>query len=724
MAEYRFQLKPDKNNFDDLDSFLNKFKADIVRIGVAKQTNQVFALSMELLTQYHNTCKAFLERGGSPPIHILNNVYDRACKQLHEFSTSHKRQKELAKMPTYVQPEEKSIGYRWDLVKNKSTGKVTRQMVQSTFQYVSIFKQLESVFSNPELFRVYMDHNRNKHACAEDIFEDACCGSMFATNPIFSTNQNAIQIQLFTDEFDPCDPLKSISGVHKVIAFYFQIRNLPRQYLSKLDSIYLVALCNSNDLKNEYMSVNNILEVIVNDIKILENVGITIGDVNLKGGLLNMCFDNLGANICLGLSGSFSANYYCRFCETKKELCQKMTSENSVSLRTRTKYEEIIANIKDMPALSLNESCGIKSYCALNDLRSFHMLENWSVDIMHDVLEGCAQFLLNNITAFCIDNKIVSARNLEDKILFFNYGAQHKKDIPRKINVEKRSIHLSAAQTYCLMLYIPYILDEYREKLSKIWETFETMQQIVTIIFSTQIKESDIIRLTDLIEAHLTSVMEIFKIKLLPKHHFLVHYPSVIRKMGPIIFTWAMRMEAKHCVFKNIARKTKNFIDINYTLAHKHQEMLAFNDFIHVEGITFGKIKENFINLDDFEKYCDVLGALQVDVNQFMVINSATHDGIKYKSGFLIHVNSVFYPIDYILTTGDQFWLLCDISYAIERYDKYYNSLILKKNSDDVKVFNLMNLSNKNCYETFVFNREIHVIVTNLDLYHMKPINE
>ncbi|KAK5648401.1 hypothetical protein RI129_003293 [Pyrocoelia pectoralis] len=58
---------------------------------------------------------------------------------------------------------------------------------------------------------------------------------------------------------------------------------------------------------------------------------------------------------------------------------------------------------------------------------------------------------------------------------------------------------------------------------------------------------------------------------LLPTHHIMIHYPSIIRKMGPLIHLWCMRFEAKHGYFKDLVNKLKKFKNLPKTLAERHQ---------------------------------------------------------------------------------------------------------------------------------------------------------
>ena len=60
--------------------------------------------------------------------------------------------------------------------------------------------------------------------------------------------------------------------------------------------------------------------------------------------------------------------------------------------------------------------------------------------------------------------------------------------------------------------------------------------------------------------------------KLRPKHHLLIHLPSVIAKSGPLIGMSCMRYELKNYFFKRSAHTVCNFTNICFTLAKRHQQ--------------------------------------------------------------------------------------------------------------------------------------------------------
>ena len=58
--------------------------------------------------------------------------------------------------------------------------------------------------------------------------------------------------------------------------------------------------------------------------------------------------------------------------------------------------------------------------------------------------------------------------------------------------------------------------------------------------------------------------------KILPKLHFLVHYPTQIERYGPLIHSWTMRHEAKLSYVKRSSCRG-NFKNIPLTVGKKHQ---------------------------------------------------------------------------------------------------------------------------------------------------------
>ena len=60
----------------------------------------------------------------------------------------------------------------------------------------------------------------------------------------------AIYIQLYLDEFEPCNPIGSNRGYNKTTGVYFSILNLPRRYRLMDMSIFLCILTRYNNIRD------------------------------------------------------------------------------------------------------------------------------------------------------------------------------------------------------------------------------------------------------------------------------------------------------------------------------------------------------------------------------------------------------------------------------------------------------------------------------------------
>lgn len=228
---------------------------------------------------------------------------------------------------------------------------------------------------------------------------------------------------------------------------------MPKEY------IYLVGLFYSADLKT--VGLNQILQPIVDDIKILETQGIDVNlnskIINVKGSIVALSHDNLGANVLHGMVESFSAKYFCRICLIEKNDIQTNFVEDKVLLRTNVNYEQYASE-----AIMENKICfGIKNKSVLNDLQYFKLCESRSVEI-HDILEGVAQLEIKLFLKFIIDKKHITLQSINNRIKSYNFGVIHLTEKPSIINLDKPGhlIAQRAVQTWVLVRFLPLIISD------------------------------------------------------------------------------------------------------------------------------------------------------------------------------------------------------------------------------------------------------------------------
>lgn len=267
---------------------------------------------------------------------------------------------------------------------------------------------------------------------------------------------------------------------------------------------------------------------------------------------------------------------------------------------------------------------------------------------MHDVLEGCVPFELKLFVNSLIDSKIITLDALNERIKFFNYGQKNQSIKPSPIVLEKSNnlIGQRAMQSWCLIMYFPLIIDDLvlTDKLERMWDVILLLLQIMSIIFSERITNEMIVHLEDLRTKHHTMFRQNFNNQnLIPKQHFMIYYPRVIRLMGPLTELWCMRFEGKHAILKDMAHKFKNFKNNAKILAFILQKRTIF-DNDHLFEINYKKgpqkqiVFSNYLfkdliktNIDDFanDQIITIFNWVEIGFHKIcMIICSAVIDNL------------------------------------------------------------------------------------------------
>lgn len=83
----------------------------------------------------------------------------------------------------------------------------------------------------------------------------------------------ALQIILYTDEIEICNPLGSHASVNKLLMVYYTLGNINPKFRSKLAAIKRLAIAKADDI--DKCDVDFVLQRIDEDLKLLYN-GVTI----------------------------------------------------------------------------------------------------------------------------------------------------------------------------------------------------------------------------------------------------------------------------------------------------------------------------------------------------------------------------------------------------------------------------------------------------------------
>ena len=365
---------------------------------------------------------------------------------------------------------------------NKTTGRTEQKEYEQTFQYVPIARNLKQLLEQPG----YMSSIVNEQLInSEDhIFESYRDGSYYKKQCNDEQREGiSIDLLLYNDDFQTVNPLGSKKDKGKVLGVYLSVLSLPGKYRSRLDNILLVALAQTT-LVSKY-GINAILRPIVDDLQQLHTNGLY---VNIPGEfeghviprLHQAIGDNLALNTALGFAGSFSANFFCRFCKAHKSVTQRQVVEDEMLLRTETTINADI-EVQNVTTTGLQRSS------SLNNLSYFHVAENRAPDVMHDFLEGIIPIELKLVVNELITNDTFTLDELNGRIRSFSYGFTNQGNKPSQIP----NSHLTrpfgssgqtAAQMHCLALYFPLLIGDKVSENSKFWELYALLLEIYRLV--------------------------------------------------------------------------------------------------------------------------------------------------------------------------------------------------------------------------------------------------
>lgn len=199
---------------------------------------------------------------------------------------------------------------------------------------------------------------------------------------------------------------------------------------------------------------------------------------------------------------------------------------------------------------------------------------------MHDFFEGIIPVELSLCLKELISRGLISFDGLNTEIESFPYKYSDRVNKPKKIaktSFAKGTIGGNGHENWALLRLLPLMIGSKVPENEPSWEILMDLKEIVELVVSTKLSEKTLCYLESKISDHKNLLTETFPdLRLRPKHHFVDHYPHLIRCFGPLVALWTMRFEAKHSFFKKIVHDTHNFKNVLLMLATKHQQMIAY----------------------------------------------------------------------------------------------------------------------------------------------------
>lgn len=630
-------------------------------------------------------------------------------QQIELLSTTYKRRK--AAFEIVPKPQEVTLGIRFDRKFDKKHKVFIEKPISDNMIYISLISTLKYLL-NDQTIKEYFSHKR---ITEEGVYNDISDGSFMKSSPFHNVSEIRILIHIYLDDFEPVNGMGYKTGIHKTTPIYFVIKNLPPYLQSKLKNIHLLALINAQDTK--FYGYNNILFCVVQDLKLLEDVGLEIdflpSQKYLKGSLVALSGDYIGANGISGMVESCGADNFCRICLIHHKDISTVFEESQVTLRTKSEHDKDVENAEK----THSNVHGVKSSCILNELDHFNTIEAPTADIMHDVLEGVGPWDEKTFFNYLVKNKILSELQINDKIAAFNFGQLEATSLPNSIGFDKTGIGLKAAQAWCLIRHTPLIFKSVFEsnnnkELKNVCQLVVLLNKIMNIIFAPKITEAMIKTLETLVKEHHQLYLLVNPGKgLKPKHHFMIHYANIIRIMGPLILLWCMRFEGKHLPFKKLAQCTQNFVNICKTFAFRHQEAFYFNEQsfqIETTNLSFAKdVKTDYIKhlLTPGFPEDEITFLTKITTTEIFKKGYFVCSGVNEKTGLLI-----FNEIKEIFLFKNEVYLILSL-FDTKSFDIILNAFnILKRDTEALSICPLKELYHYSPFDKLTVEKMDYIV--------------
>jgi hypothetical protein len=509
----------------------------------------------------------------------------------------------------FISPEERVLGQSFTSQSDTSTGGVKQKVKNDSFQYVPMKKTLRKHLEQPGVMAAIL----HQQPCEDGLLLQSYRDGSYFKGKFSASADVVIPILLYCDDYETGNPLGSKKGINKLTGFYISLLCLPAQFQASLSNILLAACAKRSEVAK--YGIDSILSVIVKDLNDIERQGIEVSCQSYSGLVRPVVFqvigDNLGLHETLGFVGSFSANYPCRFCKAPKEITKKQLVEDVSLLRDKNSFEAdlVLDNVS---------KTGIKRSSELNKLTGFHVTDNHVTDVMHDLLEGIFPLEIKLTLGELIDEGCFTLEEVNNRISSFGYGFADKKSKPSIIQDSalrnpSGSSGQKAAQTRILALYLPLIIGDLVDEESDVWEMFLLLLDIYKIVVAPRISHAGVYILKALIADHHRLFLSLFQDRhLIPKQHFLIHYPRVIQLLGPLEQYSSMRKEGKHKPFKRWARACNNYKNVAKTVSIRHQQQQSYTFLLRKPLNSELEVRDQISvlvsSLDEVNDVCSFLG--------------------------------------------------------------------------------------------------------------------
>ncbi|XP_052468758.1 uncharacterized protein LOC128026067 [Carassius gibelio] len=241
--------------------------------------------------------------------------------------------------------------------------------------------------------------------------------------------------------------------------------------------------------------------------------------------------------------------------------------------------------------------------------------------------------------------KYFTLEYLNQKIASFPYQHTDKVDRPHPIPktfLSRGTIGGNGHENATLLRLLPLLVGSVVPEGDGAWTVLMELKEVVQLALCPSFTDETLDYFQSKISDHKQVLLQTFpEFNLRPKHHYVEHYPTMIKCFGPLVHVWTMRFEAKHRFFKRVVHDAQNFKNILKTMAVRHQHMMAY----HLAAPSFFNPETQASSVDS------VLVSALPEVAQLHIRRLTTSDTIYQTSK--VTINGTDYVCGMFLSVGE-----------------------------------------------------------------------
>ena len=543
--------------------------------------------------------------------------------------------REFCKRLNFVEPETIELSDDQRSVLGAS-GHAHRHQYTS-YQYIPICKTLVCYLSHWDvLHSIERCKIQATDPNSDGVLSSYTDGELFRSNALFQGNFHYIRLNLYCDEIEVCNPIGTARTAHKLTCIYFTVANIEQKYQSNLRNIHLLAVIPSLLLKGHGYA--KVLDRLEQDLITLENDGIVFDfdgtTFHFKGGIATVIADNLGSHDFGGFRRCFSSGRICRYCMCVHEEIFTKFHPTQFTPRSVPLHNHHVQSLQENCDASkdLISAYGVRCSYPFLKVKSFHPITSLPPDCQHDFLEGIIIQVMECIFEDLNRQKLLSKFQIVSRVKLFSVGISDRDNFPKYWNPFSNK-SLTSTQAWCLFRCLPFLIADAVPEHDSSWEMYLALSNICDIVFAPSIKTEWVsyldVQIQDFLERFASN--SDFACKIRPKMHFMIHYPALIMKYGPIRPLWAMRFEAFHQKVKKVMKRCSSFKNVPVTVANRVQRGKCFEQ-AGLNCLSMPTEYSSFqtMSIVDLPKY---LSDYFSDVESLTLVKSLKFDERLYRVG-------------------------------------------------------------------------------------------